>query len=109
MTLNEEAKLLVVTNSKNDNGFVTDREVTEYPVFVQEKSVTRAEFYDALRANINVKTVLLAWYDDWELTAHKVGDHTEYATQVEYGGNTYNIVRTYRDTANKSLIEIVCS
>ena len=106
MTLNEEAFLLVVKNNKGDNGFaVTEKQ--RIPIFVREKSVTRVEFYEALRSNIQVRTVLEAWQADWELSAHMVGKKKEYASQIEYDGSVYDIVRTYK--SDKSLIEIVCS
>lgn len=106
MILNDEAKLLVVANGKDEDGYpITTK--TEIPIFVQERSVTRSEFYEALKAGIRVQTVLLAWWDDFESSAHMVGSKKEYASQIEYDGSIYDIVRTYRDN-NKSMVEIVC-
>lgn len=104
--MNEEAKLLIVTNSKDEDGYPVAHK-QEIPVFVREKSVTRAEFYEALRSNVQVKIILEARQEDWELSAHMVGRKKEYASQIEYDGAVYDIVRTYK--SDKSLIEIICS
>ena len=104
--MDEEAKLLIITNSKDTDGFpVTEKQ--EIPIFVREKSATRAEFYEALRTGIQIKTVLETRQEDWELSAHIVGKKKEYASQIEYDGSVYDIVRTYRN--DKSMIEIICS
>lgn len=104
--MDEEAKLLIVTNGKDADGFpITEKQ--EIPVFVRGKSATRAEFYAALRADIQIKTVLETRQEDWELSAHMVGRKKEYASQIEYDGSVYDIVRTYRN--DKSMIEIICS
>lgn len=106
MTLNEEATLLVVTNGKDGDGFpVTQKQ--EIPIFVRERSVTRAEFYEALRSGIQARIILEVWQADWELSAHTAGKKKEYASQIEYDGAVYDIVRTYKN--DKSMIEIVCS
>ena len=36
-----------------------------------------------------------------------VGKKKEYASQIEYDGAVYDIVRTYK--SDKSMIEIICS
>lgn len=104
--MNEDAKLLIVTNEKDADGFPTESK-KKIPVFVREKSVTRTEFYEALRSGISVKTVLETRQEDWELSAHMVAGKKEYATQIEYDGSVYDIVRTYKN--DKSMIEIICS
>ena len=45
--------------------------------------------------------------EDWEQTAHLSGNRKEYATQLEYDGAVYDILRTYR--ADKAKIEIICT
>ena len=104
--MDEEAKLLIVTNSKDVDGFAVTKK-QEIPIFVREKSTTRAEFYAALRADIQIKTVLETRQEDWEMSAHMVGKKKEYASQIEYDGSVYDIVRTYKN--DKSMIEIICS
>lgn len=104
--MDEEAKLLIVTNEKDDDGFPVEKSV-EIPVYVREKSATRTEFYEALRSGISIKTVLETRQEDWEQSARMVGGKKEYATQIRYDGSVYDIVRTYKN--DKSMIEIVCS
>lgn len=104
--MNEEAKLLIISNSKDEDGFPVEKK-EEIPIYVNEKSATRSEFYEALRSGITIKTVLETRQEDWELSAHKMFGKKEYATQIEYDGSIYDIVRTYKN--DKSMIEIICS
>lgn len=105
--MDEEAKLLIITNGKDEDGFPVETTKKEIPIYVNEKSATRAEFYEALRTGIKVKTVLETRQEDWELSAHMVDGKREYATRIEYDGSVYDIVRTYK--SDKSMIEIICS
>ncbi len=104
--MNEEATLIVNTVSKGSNGFPVKSQ-KEIPIWVKEKSATRTEFYDAYRAGITVKTVFETRQEDFDLSAHTEDGRKEYATQIKYDGNLYDIVRTYRK--DKASIEIVCS
>ncbi|MCD7736965.1 MAG: hypothetical protein LUI07_08420 [Lachnospiraceae bacterium] len=104
--MDEEATLLVVSISKNENGFPVET-TTEIPIWVREKSATRAEFYSALREGITVKTIFEARQEDFELSSHLVDGKKAYATRIVHDGSTYDIVRTYRN--DKSKLEIVCS
>lgn len=102
----DDAKLLIVTNDKDDDGFPV-KVPKEIPVFVREKSATRSEYYEALRSGITIKTVLEMRQEDWELSAHMTAGKKEYATKIEYDGSVYDIVRTYKN--DKSMIEVICS
>ena len=93
--MDEEAKLLVVKNAKDKDGFAEESITEEYPV------------YAALQAGIQIKLVLEMRLEDWEQTAHLSGNRKEYATQLEYDGAVYDILRTYR--ADKAKIEIICT
>lgn len=104
--MEEEANLLIVTYGKNENGFPVES-LERIPVYVREKSAMRMEFYEALRSGVQIKTVLEMRQEDYELSAHTVDGRKEYATQVEYGGNIYQILRTYRD--GKSMVELTCT
>lgn len=104
--MNEEARLLVITNTKDEDGFPIEKK-SEIPIFVREKSATRTEFYEALRSGVSIKTVLETRLEDWEQSAHIVAGKKEYATQIEYDGSVYDIVRTFRN--DKAMIEIICS
>lgn len=101
-----EAKLLIVRNGKDEDGFPVEKK-EEIPVFVNEISATRNEFYEALRAGISIKTVLEIRWEDWELSRHKINGKKAYATQIEYDDSVYDIARTYRK--GKSTIELICS
>ena len=104
--MDEEAVLLIVTNGKDEDGYSVP-EKQKISIYVREKSITRSEFYEALRSNVQVKIILETRQEDWELSAHMVGKKKEYATQIEYDGSVYDIVRTYK--SDKSMIEIICS
>lgn len=104
--MDEEAKLLIVVNKKDKDGFAVE-ERQEIPIYVNEKSATRTEFYEALRSNIRIRTVFEARQEDWELSAHMVSGKKQYATQIEYEGSVYDIVRTFKN--DKAMIEIICS
>lgn len=104
--MDDEAKLLVVTNEKDEDGFPVEKK-EEIPIYVNEKSATRTEFYEALRTGITIKTVLETRQEDWALSARMVGNKKQYASQIEYDGSVYDIVRTFKN--DKSMIEIICS
>lgn len=73
---------------------------------LREKSVTRAETYDSMRAGVSTKIVLEIRTEDWEQTRHIVNEKTEYARKAEYNGCTYDIVRIYK--VGKSKVEVIC-
>ncbi len=104
--LDEEAKLIIVENDKDDDGFPVET-TKEIPVYVSKKSAVRSEHYEALRSGILVKLVLELRVEDFELSAHRVEGRKEYASRVEYDGGIYNIVRTYG--TDKATIELICS
>lgn len=91
--------------SKDQDGFpVTISHKTE--VCVTEKSVVRQEAYEAMRAGVNVSTVLQTRIEDWEETRHMKDGMLEYARKVKFNNCTYDIVRTYK--TGKANIELVC-
>lgn len=104
--MDDEAKLLIVINEKDEDGFPIEKK-DKIPIYVNEKSATRTEFYEALRSGITIKTVLEVRQEDWELSAHMVNNRKQYASQIEYDGSVYDIIRTFKN--DKSMIEIVCS
>ena len=64
-------------------------------VFVNMKSATRSEFYAAKQAGDKIALVLEVRGSDYE------GE-----TRIEYGGNPYEVVRTY--TRAGEVIELNC-
>lgn len=102
----EEANLIVITNSQDDDGFPVETE-RRIPVYVREKSVRHTEFYEALRTGYTPRVILVMRVEDWELSAHENNGHKRYATKVEYDGETYEVVRSFK--TSKSEIQITCS
>lgn len=101
-----EAKLIWEENGKDADGFPVK---TEHMVetYCREKSATRQECYESMRAGVDVKTVLEIRQETWEKTRHIVNEKPEYARRVEYDECIYDIVRTYK--IGKSKIEVVCA
>ena len=105
--MTEEATLLYVTNTKDSDGFPVEH-TESVTVSVREKSATRTEYYEALRAGKTVSMVLEVRQEDWELTRHQSENGRKaYATRAEYDGDVYDIVRTYKN--DKSMIELICA
>lgn len=103
----EQAVLIYVTNGHDDDGFPIEH-TEEKTVFVREKSATRTEYYESLRAGQTVSLVLEVRLEDWELTRHKTSNGRKaYATKAKYDGDVYDIIRTYKN--DKSMIELICS
>lgn len=100
-----EATLVWSSKDKDADGFPIEEE-RSIDIYVNEKSVTRMEFYESMRRGIDVKTVLEARQEDFELSAHEEGGKTFYARKVLYEGQTYNIIRTYK--TGKAKIEMIC-
>ena len=105
--MTEEATLLYVTNVRDADGFPVEK-TERITVYVREKSATRTEYYESLRAGQTVSLVLEVRQEDWEQTRHKSENgHKAYATKAEYDGDVYDIVRTYKN--DKSMIELICA
>lgn len=78
----------------NENGYKVETEARR-EVFVNKKSATRSEFYAAKQAGDKIALVLEVRGSDYE------GE-----TRIEYGGNPYEVVRTY--TRAGEVIELNC-
>lgn len=98
-------KLIWEELGKDDDGFPLNKErIVE--AYCKEKSVTRLEKYESMRAGVSVQKVFEIRLEDWEHTRHTENGKSEYARKAEYDGHTYDIQRTY--TSGKSKIEVVC-
>ena len=95
MLWNEQITLIAVTCS-NDSVGNYQKSKTDIVVFANEKSVTRAEFYQAHAVNLRPDKVF---------EIRKI----DYAEQVlmSHNGAEYDIMRTYSN--NPESIELVCS
>ena len=101
-----EAKLIWTELSQNKNGFPIKTDNT-VDVFAEEKEIVRSEFYEAMRSGITVKKILRVRLEDYELSKHLNNDgKTEYATEIEYDGERYKIIRAYGK--GKSKLELTC-
>ena len=78
----------------NENGYKVETEARR-EVFVNKKSATRSEFYAAKQAGDKIALVLEVRGSDYESE-----------TRIEYGGNPYEVVRTY--TRAGEVIELNC-
>lgn len=65
-----EATLLWSSKTKDKDGFPVETEHS-VDIFAEEKSIVRAEFYEAMRAGVEVKLVLETRQEDFELSAHE--------------------------------------
>lgn len=90
---------------KDDDGFPKNIEHT-VDAYCQEKSVTRMEAYESMRAGVSVQAVFQIRQEDWEETRHTVDGKPEYARKAEHDGHRYDIIRTYK--TGKSKIEVIC-
>lgn len=101
-----EATLIVVTTGQDDDGFPIEEE-DKIPVFCTEKSVRHTEFYEALRSGMKPRIIFEVRLEDWELSKHQIDGKTYYAEKVEYDGEIYDVIRSYK--RNKGFIQITCS
>lgn len=113
--MDEEAILIVVENSQDEDGYAEEIK-TEYPaLIVRERSVTYNEMYKLgsfglqMVTSISVipKIILTIRREDWEQTGH-INDagRKEYATKIIYDGAEYDIIREYH--TDRSLAELTC-
>lgn len=100
-----EAVLIWADRTKDKDGFPVESE-HRAEIYVKEKSAARMEFYEAMRAGIDVKLVLETRQEDFELSAYIESEKKSYARKIEYEDCVYDIVRTYK--IGKAKIELVC-
>lgn len=93
--------------AKDEDGFTISSPQKRVVPILKEKSVTRAECYEAMRAGVNVKTIFEIRQEDWEDTRHVKDGKPEYARKVSFDGLTYDVIRAYK--AGKATVEIVCA
>ena len=101
-----EGELVYEVELKDRDGYPT-KKTCNFPAILTEKSIKRAESYEALRSGITLTAVFETRQEDWETTRHLNNGRPAYAEKVIIDGAEYEIVRTYK--TGKSMIEIVCS
>lgn len=80
----------------DDDGYITARTPTDTEVFADMRSVGRAEFYQALQANVKAAIVFRVRAADY------AGQ-----TRVVYNGAEYDVIRSYRTDVD--YIDLTCS
>ncbi len=78
------------------DGFTTPGPPERTPVYANQKSVARSEFYAAKAAGIRTDVI-------YEVNAMDFDGHTE----LEADGTTYSIVRSYQATSDT--VELTCA
>lgn len=99
-----EIKLVITQTEKDKDGFPSQIKKM-IRVFAEEKSVTRTEAYESMKAGVNVKTVYEIRQEDWEY-AKKLADRGCIEKIIGCDEKEYKIVRTYK--VGKAKIEVVC-
>ena len=101
------ATLKYLITTIDDAGYETEAQTTvSYDVFVNKKSVARAEFYSALQSALKPTQIFELRAEEWELTRHLENSKEVYATQLIYNGATYEIIRAF--SKNDSMVELTC-
>ncbi len=99
-------KLVWEEIKKDEDGFPVTRE-HEIDAYAKERSITRAETYESMRAGVRVRIILEIRPEDWERTRHIVNKKVEYARKVKVDGCEYDIIRAYKK--GKASVELTCS
>lgn len=89
------AKLITVTKAKNDIGDMVKTEVIGDDVFVNRKSVTRNEFYQAQQTDFKPSLVLEIRTEDYNQERKLMFEIVK-----------YNIIRDY--SKNQEITELIC-
>lgn len=93
---NDIILLRKVTQAKDSDGYDSAKSAESRTVFAERKSVTRTEFYEAMRAGITAAAVFCINADEYD------GE-----TEVQSNDKVYTVVRTYKTSEND--IELTCA
>ena len=94
---NEIITLIKTKDVLDADGYKTDIEIiTEREVFAEEKSITREEYFKAMRSGVSAVIAFRIYRDEYN------GEDA-----LDYNGERYYIYRTYSDSVND--IELMCS
>jgi SPP1 family predicted phage head-tail adaptor len=94
MLWRDTAKLITVTQGENDMGDIIETE-TQTEVFVNRKSVNRAEFYQAHQTGFKPEITLEIRTEDYNRQP-----------KVEFENVKYTIIRDY--SKNQEITELIC-
>lgn len=93
--LNDIVTLLSIKKIPDGSGYIKTETVRKQ-AFAKIKSVGRAEYYAAYQVGISASIIFALNTDDYN------GE-----TEVEHEGTKYNVIRTYKTSAD--YIELTCS
>lgn len=99
-----EIRLIAVRTEKDKDGFPVEEE-QEVEVFAKEKSVTRTERYESMKAGVTAKVVYEIRQEDWN-KAKEISDDKCVRRVKDEESTEYDIIRTYK--VGKATIELVC-
>ncbi len=92
--------------TKDEDGFVTGEDLNVEEIWAEEKSVGRAEYYEAMRSGVRVDVIFSVDPEDFELGTVLVDEKRIKPTQVIYEGVLYKIERTYK--VKRHSLEMIC-
>ena len=107
----ERIILLTMTGEERDgSGFVTGESVEETEIFAGKKSVSRTEFYEALRSGRKASVIFVVDPDDFKLSQRKIRINGSVkkirATKVIHEDIRYRIIREYQTDLHT--LELTC-
>lgn len=111
MMNNKLIELVTVLGSEKDtDGFRTEEHTAKVEVFADIKSVGRTEYYEAVRAGMQVNIIFVVDVDDFKLSEHEIivdgKTRKVKASKIIYDGTAYLIHRTF--VKDSGLMEITC-
>ena len=104
--------ITVLEEERDSSGFKTGESTQKVEIFAEEKSVGRREYYEALRASMQVSIIFSVDAEDFQLSVSEIplseGKTKKVkASKIEYEGDVYRIVRSYK--TDSGTIELTCS
>ena len=108
---NELIELVTVLGSEKDaDGFRTEEHTAKVEVFADIKSVGRTEYYEAVRAGMQVNIIFVVDADDFRLSEHEITADGKTkkvkASRIIHDGTNYLVHRTF--VKDSGLMEITC-
>lgn len=102
--------ITVLEEKKDADGFLTDEEIAETPIFASIKSVGATEYYAALRSDIQVNIIFKVDPDDFKMSEKKIAVNNKLkkvtASRIIYDDSIYEIQRTYVN--KEGMLEVTC-
>jgi SPP1 family predicted phage head-tail adaptor len=96
---NDVIELASIARTTDEDGFETETELT-FECMADVESVRRTEFYQAAMADIKVSLSATVNYADYR-AAKEANSKTP--SKVNYDGDSYRIVRTYREKKHNTI------